>query len=178
MYASWKFQHDPSNSLRYMTKCNVGCKTDSEPKNILLREESNWRKLGPERVNGNSLQSSVIYQATTKRHDTSETYKGLTENDFKTRYRNHIASFCLAKHRNSIELSKHIWALKDSNIDHSISWHIISSHSSYNSSSKRCNLCLREKLLIICGPDLLSLNKRNELVFSCHHRNKGLLCNN
>ena len=46
-------------------------------------------------LNGNCLQSSVIYQATVKRHNTntSETYIGLTENDFKTRYRNHIASF-------------------------------------------------------------------------------------
>ena len=54
-------------------------------------------------LNGNCLQSSVIYQATVKRHDTStsETYIGLTENDFKTRYRNHIASFRHAKHRNS-----------------------------------------------------------------------------
>ena len=40
----------------------------------------------------NYLQSSVIYQATFKRNDnnTSETYIGLTENDFNTRYRNHF----------------------------------------------------------------------------------------
>ena len=98
-----------------------------------------------------TLQSSVIYQATVKRHNTntSETYIGLTANEFKTRYRNHIASFRHAKHRNSTELGKHIWTLKDSNIDHSISWCIISSRSSYNSSSKRCNLCRREKFFII-----------------------------
>ena len=59
-----------------------------------------------------------------------------------------------------------------------ISWRIISSSSSYNSSSKRCNLCLKEKFLIICRPDLSSLNKRNELVSSCRHRNKALLRNN
>ena len=106
-----------------------------------------------------TLQSSVIYQATVKRHNTntSETYIGLTANEFKTRYRNHIASFRHAKHRNSTELGKHIWTLKDSNIDHSISWCIISSRSSYNSSSKRCNLCLREKCLIIYRLDLSSL---------------------
>ena len=46
-------------------------------------------------LDGNCLQSSVIYQATVKRKDnnTTETYIGLTENDFKTRYRNHTASF-------------------------------------------------------------------------------------
>ena len=131
-------------------------------------------------LDGNCLQSSVIYQATVTRKDnnTTETYIGLTENDFKTRYRNHIASFRHAKHRNSTELSKHIWTLKDNNIEHFISWRILASHSPYNSSSKRCNLCLKEKLLIICRPELSTLNKRNELVSSCRHRNKTLLRNN
>ena len=48
---------------------------------------------------GNCLQPSVIYQATVIRKDnnTTETYIGLTENDFKTRYRNHTASFRHAK---------------------------------------------------------------------------------
>ena len=130
-------------------------------------------------LNGNCLQSSVVYQATVTRNDnsTSETYIGLTETDFKTRHRNHIASFRHAKHKNSTELSKHIWSLKNDNIDYSISWRVLSSSSPYNSSSKRCNLCLKEKFLIICRPDLSSLNKRNELVSSCRHRNKALLRN-
>ena len=130
-------------------------------------------------LNRNCLQSSVIYQARVVCNDnnTSETYIRLTVNNFKTRYRNHSASFWQAKHRNSTELSKHNWTLKDSNIDHSISWRIVSSSSPYNSSSKRCNLCLKEKFLIICRPDLSSLNKRNELAPSCLHRNKMLLRN-
>ena len=103
---------------------------------------------------GNCLQSSVIYQATVKRNDnnTSETYIGLTKNAFKTRQSNHTASFRHTKHRNSTELSKHVWSLKDSNIDYSISLRIISSSSSYDSSSKRCNLSLKEEFLIICLP--------------------------
>ena len=117
-------------------------------------------------LNGNCLQSSFIYQATVTRqnNNTSETYIGLTENDFKTRYRNHTASFRNAKHRSSTELSKHIWTLKDSNINHFISWRILTSSSPYKSSSKRCNLCLRENFLIICRPELSSLNKRNERI--------------
>ena len=131
-------------------------------------------------LNGNCLQSSPIYQATITHKDnsTTETYIGLTENDFKTRNRTHTASFWHTKHRNSTELSKHIWTLKENNIDHFILWHILSSRSPYNSASKRCNLCLKEKLFIIHQPELSSLNKRNELVSSCHHRNKALLCNN
>ena len=68
-------------------------------------------------------------------------------------------------------------SLKNDNIDYSISWRVLSSNSPYNSSSKRCNLCLKEKFLIIYRPDLSSLNKRNELVSSCRHRNKALLRN-
>jgi len=99
------------------------------------------------------------------------------ETDFKTRHRNHTASFRQAKRKNSAELSKHIWTLKNDNIDYSISWRVLSSSSPYNSSSKRCNLCLKEKFLIICRPDLSSLNKRYELVSSSRHRNKALLRN-
>ena len=128
---------------------------------------------------GNCLQPCVIYQAAVTRKDNNkkDTYIGLTENTFKTRYRNHTASFRHAKLRNSTELSKHIWTLKDNCIDHFISWRILSSHSPYSSASKRCNLCLKEKFLIICQPDLSTLNKRNELVSSCRHRNKALLRN-
>ena len=131
-------------------------------------------------LDGNCLQPSVIYQATvtSKDNPTPETYIGLTENEFKTRYRNHIASFRHTRSRNSTELSKHIWNLKDNNIDYSISWRILSSTKAYNSASKQCNLCLKEKLLIICRPDISTLNKRNELVSSCRHRNKALLRNN
>ena len=129
-------------------------------------------------LNGNCLQSSLIYQATVtcKDNRTTETYIRLAENNFKTRYRNHTTSFQHTKHRNSTELSKHIWTLKENNIDHFILWHILSSRSPYNNASKRCNLCLKEKLLIIHQPELSSLNKRNEHVSSCHHRNKQLLC--
>ena len=118
-------------------------------------------------LNRNCLQSSLIYHATITRKDnsTTETYIRLAENNFKTRYRNHTASFQHTKHRNSTELSKHIWTLKENNIDHFISWRILSSRSPYNSASKRCNLCFKEKLLIICQPELSSLNKSNELVY-------------
>ena len=105
------------------------------------------------------------------------TYIKLTENEFKVRYKNHHATFRHSKDRNSTELSKYIRSRKDNNIKHSIYWQILSSHQPYNSSSKRCNLCLKEKFFILCRPDLSTLNKRNELVSSCRHRRKSLLCN-
>ena len=136
----------------------------------------NCRQKNTYPLDGNCLQSSILYQTivTRKDNNTKETYIRLTEKDFKTRYRNHTASFCHAKHRNSTELSKHIRTLKDDNIEYLISWRILSSHSPYNSSSKRRNLYLKEKFIMICRPELLTLKKRNQIVSSCHHRNKAL----
>ena len=76
--------------------------------------------------------------------------------------------------RNSTELSKYVWSLKDNNINHVITWQIIARAKPYNSASKRCNLCLLEKFIIIREPHRCTLNKRNELVSGCRHRKKSL----
>ena len=44
-------------------------------------------------LDGHCLMNNVIYQATVVTDTSTETYIGLTENHFKTRYRNHLASF-------------------------------------------------------------------------------------
>ena len=74
----------------------------------------------------------------------------------------------------SIELSKHVWNLKESNVNFPITSKILKQDIAYNPSSKRCNLCLREKYFTICKPHLATLNKRNELVSSCRPASKFL----
>ena len=130
-------------------------------------------------LSGKCLTKELIYQATVTRKDNMkhETYVGLTENTFKTRYSNHISSFTNPKHKSATELSKYIWNLKESIIQYSIKWKIIKRCRPYSSKTKRCNLCLHEKFIIICHPELGSLNNRNELVSTCRHRKKHLLCN-
>ena len=122
-------------------------------------------------------QSSTKLQShattTTQQKHTSDSQKTTSKQDTET-IPHHSATLNTA---DSTELSKHIWTLKDNNIEHYISWRILSSHSPYNSSSKRCNLCLKDKFLIIYRPKFCTLNKRNELVSSCRHRNKALLRN-
>ena len=76
------------------------------------------------------------------------------------------------KYANRTELAKHIWKLKDNNENYKISWYIISSASAYNNISKRCNLCLTEKLYIIKANKASNLNKRAELISKCRHENK------
>ena len=104
--------------------------------------------------------SSNVRTITLLKH-TSDSQKTTSRQDTETTLHHSVTKTTETRPK----LSKHIWTLKDKNIDHFISWRIISSSSTYNSSSKRCNLCLKEKFFIICRPDLSSLNKRNELIF-------------
>ena len=122
------------------------------------------------------LQTNVVYQATITTDTTTESYVGLATN-FKERYRNHKASFRHANKRNETELSKHVWTLKDANKPFNIKWRILRKCKPYSNITKKCNLCLYEKFVIICKKDLCSLNKRNELASSCPHRNRYVLKN-
>ena len=130
-------------------------------------------------LQNNCLTSSVVYQATVTRQDNSkaETYIGLTENTFKTRYNAHISSFKNETKRNATTLSEYIWRLKDNNVQHTLKWKIIANARAYTPTSTRCELCLEEKFLIIHKPLLSTLNKRNELASTCRHKRKHLLCN-
>ena len=57
-------------------------------------------------------------------------------------------------------------------------WKVLRTARTYSNITKRCSLCLHEKLAIITYPypDEL-LNKRSELVTKCRHENKFLLKN-
>ena len=100
------------------------------------------------------------------RHDNNkeESYIGLTDNTFKTRYNGHTSSFQNEQYRNATTLSNYIWTLKDKNINYSIEWKIIDRGRAYQPSGKNCGLCDLEKFYIISRPELASLNQRNELL--------------
>ena len=172
------------NTVKISYSCmpNLKQKIDGHNKSILRSKNIPSRACNCRQPNdcpmaGNCLKPSVVYQAivTTEDNRPAQSYVGLTENSFKTRFANHMSSFRDANKRLSTELSKHVWHLKDAGLDFNITWKILKQAAPFNPSSNRCNLCLREKYFIICRPDLASLNKRNELVTSCRHSNKFLL---
>ena len=136
----------------------------------------NCRKKPDCPLEGKCLQSNVIYQATVTTATTTETYVGLATN-FKERYRNHQSSFRRSNRRNETELSKYIWTLQDSNKPFQIKWKVLKKCKAYSNISKKCNLCLYEKFIIICKKELCSLNRRNELASSRPHRNRSVLQN-
>ena len=69
-------------------------------------------------LNGKCLTTELVYQATVTRNDNQqeETYIGLTENTFKTRYNGHTSSFSNEEKKNSTTLSQYIWSLKEKKI--------------------------------------------------------------
>ena len=89
-----------------------------------------------------------------------------------------MSTFTHRKLSNSSELSKYIWQLKDSNTSFTTKWSIIARARPYRNSSKRCDLCLAEKLYVLKHSNNNLLNKRSELVSKCRLENKFYLKNN
>ena len=118
---------------------------------------------------------SVIYKAIVSTTDCKKEYIGLTANSFKTRYNAHKSSFTDKEKRNSTELSKYIWKLKESNTPHQIAWKILRHAQQYSPTTKRCNLCKWEKYYIITSDKSKTLNSRSELISTCRHKKKYLL---
>ena len=121
------------------------------------------------------LEKTLVYKALVKTEEKTFTYFGTAEGEFKTRYNNHVSSFQHEKNKNKTELSKKIWDLKRKEKNFEISWEIAKKTFPYDGGQSKCDLCLTEKLLIITKNDEFLLNKRNELISKCRHKNKFLL---
>ena len=164
--------------LSYSCMPNMKSIISSHNKHVLSKattptqqpDTCNCRKKPDCPLEGKCLQVNVIYQATVTTETTTETYVGLATN-FKERYRNHQTSFRHSK------LSKYVWNLQDAEKPFRIKWKVLKRCKPYSNISKKCNLCLYEKFIIICRKELCSLNRRNELASSCPHRKRYVLQN-
>ena len=128
-------------------------------------------------MDGNCQISSIVYKATVQitGEDRQKEYIGLTEPEFKKRYGNHLTSFRHERHEKSTELSKCVWNMKRQNSEYSLGWSVIAQTPGYSNITKRCPLCLREKLEILQADKRVNINKRSELVSKCRHENKYFL---
>ena len=86
-------------------------------------------------------------------------------------------SFRHEKYENQTELSKYIWNLKREGKIFRVKWDILRRAPAYSNLSKRCDLCLAEKLMIITADKSRMLNKRSEIISKCWHQNKFYLSN-
>ena len=124
------------------------------------------------------LSNNILYQANiTPLGENSETkvYYGICETTFKLRYANHKKSFSHRNRKSDTELSNEFWRIKDNKHNANITWEILGRHQAYNTSSKRCSLCLNEKLKIALHRDNNMLKRRTEILNKCRHKNKNLL---
>ena len=132
----------------------------------------NCRKPDECPVQDNVMQKGVVYKVflTTKENNTAtRTYIGSTENTFKQRYTNHKSDMHNQAKSNSTTLSHHTWQCRDRGTKPEITWQIIRTCSVYKCGTRRCDLCLTEKLLILRENGPNSLNRRTELMTRCPH---------
>ena len=115
-----------------------------------------------------------------KLHPTSNSfykiYYGTSEGTFKVRYANHKKSFKFEKYRTDTQLSKEYWRLKELNALPQMEFYILKMCPPTRRTGS-CYLCLNEKLFILEHKGNNLLNKRNELISKCRHKNKFKLAN-
>ena len=130
-------------------------------------------------LQGNCREKSIVYKCDVDAPNVhAKSYIGLTERDFKQRFNNHRQSFTNRKYASSTTLSTHVWKLKDNGITPKLTWSVVKHIKSYNNTTKKCPLCMYEKLAIMTYPNQNDLlNKRSELISKCRHGNNFLLAN-
>ena len=176
------------NTLKLSYSCmpNIKSKINGHNKKVLKNKPTEQKRtcncLVKEHcpMNGLCLTSSILYQATITSNNTKykeKRYKGICETTFKKRYANHKKSFNIISYKNDTTLSTEYWTLKDKQQLPRLTWEIKGQYKSYNPVSKKCYLCLNEKLAIIDDPEETLLNKRSEIISQCRHRNKYKLIN-
>ena len=162
---------------RHNTKIN----SSIEQANVKVKKDCNCQKANlPCIMGGKCTPGNVIYRGLVTREDTGriDTYTGLSEPSWKERWGNHKQNFKKneLKHRNATMLSKHIWELKDQNVNYSLKFKQIDRAQAYNPVSGICRLCLKEKYHIMFNPDGNAVNRKSEFYTICMHKFKHLLC--
>ena len=172
-----------TNTIKFSYSCSTNMKNLIKQHNSRVLSEPtshqekscNCRNKNSCPLDGNCQVKNIVYKATVTTEQNYRIYYGTAEGEFKTRYNNHKYSFRDRKNINERELSKYIWQLNDKNIDFNLKWEIGAFTSPYKCGTRRCDLCLTEKLSIIRAHPLIILNKRTELISKCRHRNKFTL---
>ena len=185
--------HFPPNSKfhkifnRKTVKVSYGCMTNmgsiinSHNKKILednkplQRGGCNCRNKERCPLNGECLTDNLMYEGTVSSSEPNypdKMYVGISEPPWKKRHGNHERDFNDEKYANTTELSKEVWKIKKKGFVPTVTWRIIKQLPGYNPATKRCMLCLGEKMEILERDPENLLNKRSELISTCRHRNK------
>ena len=122
------------------------------------------------------LSENTLYQADISSENfQTKIYYGISETKFKTRYSNHKKSFNHEKYKNDTQLSNELSKMKAWKEEPALVWKILGQYQQHNVNTKRCLLCLNQKLQIAIYRGNNMLNKRTEIISKCRHRNKYTL---
>ena len=144
-------------------------------------------------MEGKCLVNDVVYKCNVTTPLPKKVYLGLVEREWKSCFYNHKLSFkhkrlsfkhkrLSFKHKrysNKTTRSSYMWHLNNvSSETPTLKWSVLRCVSSYSNISKKCRLCLYEKLEIgTYQNQKVFLNKRSELLCKCRRANKFLLKN-
>ena len=124
-------------------------------------------------IGGNCKGTCIVYKATIAvPNKPTKVYYRLAQGTFKARYSVYQHSLRNEERRFSTEYSKYMWDLKDLGLEGSTTWEIAKPAAIYKCGSRRCDLCLTEKLMIAMADSSSLFNKRSEIVSTCRHRKK------
>ena len=169
--------------LSYSCMNNVQQIINSHNKTILTSAAENNSKLCKCReknscpINGKCLQKGVVYKATVVQKHTNQkdAYIGITENEFKTRYKQHTSSFRLPHKKFTTTLSEHVWNLKTITSSTALHGRLLKTATPTVLHRRSVTFALPKKYFILTGKP--TLNKRREIFAQCPHRKKHLLQN-
>ena len=123
------------------------------------------------------LTEAVVYKATIKTQNDTQTYIGSTEKDFKQRYYAHKGDMNRKENRFKTALANYVWECKDRGDIPTVTWEFMRKCNKYKCGTRKCDLCLTEKMIILRMKGPTCLNKRSELMGSCPHMRKFRLAN-
>ena len=128
-------------------------------------------------LQGKCQTSTVVYKATVTTNTDTKIYIGSTEGTFKKRHYGHKSDIRNESNRHNTTLSHYIWDCKDRGEEPRVTWEIMKKCRKYRCGTRKCDVCLTEKLEILRERGRHCLNKRSELMRTCPHRRKFRLIN-
>ena len=173
------------NNLKvsYSSTRNIKASLSAHNKAVLAQKPNRNQKSGCNCRNsancpldGNCLSENTLYAALITsdlpEYGTKK-YVGISAPPFKERYGNHKCSFNNRDYSKCI-IAKEVWHIKDQGGKENIEWQILGHAPAYTPAAKKCSLCISEKLYIAENHTKL-INKRDELISKCRHRNKYII---
>ena len=130
------------------------------------------------RVAGGCNATNLVYQVDVAAEDQpTMTYYGQTIRPFKKRWIEHKHAMANENSPHATALSNYIWKLKKLRKDFQIKCSIKSRAAIFKNGSKRCSLCLKEKVAIATHSPRTLLNSKSEILHKCIHASKYELRN-